>query len=154
MKKTLILLLTVAVIGGALQAQGLQGGLNLGIMTDDSLGFDPLIWSVGLELGIPLGSFLVFSPECLLYGYKFEFKQFLLFPGAILNINLSQLFLGGGVVKGFTIGEGVSASTDLALKLNAGFQSYSFKLTAYLITPFDALLEKGMIVGATLGFRF
>ena len=95
----------------------------------------------------------MFSPEVMLVGNGFEFKQFVLYPAAILNLTPGNFFIGGGVVKGFFIGSGSSGSTDFALKLNAGVISTSIKLTAYLITVFDNLF-KGMSVGATLGFRF
>jgi len=100
-----------------------------------------------------LGNFLMLSPEVTLVGYKFEFKQFILYPGIILNLTPGSFFVGGGVVKGFLIGEGTSGSSDVALKLNAGIISKNIKFTAYLITAFDNIF-KDMLVGASLGFRF
>ena len=144
-----LMLLAAGVWAGA----PMKFDLNFGIMTDDSLTFDPLIWSAGAEIDFLLGDHIMFSPEATLNGYKFEFKQFLLIPGAILNFKADPLFVGGGIVKGFLIGSGYDASSDVALKLNAGFISDSFKLTAYLITDFDSLFKKGMLVGATIGFR-
>ena len=129
-------------------------GINFGIMTDDSFSFDPIMWTAGAELDFQFGNFLMFSPEVILVGYKFEFKEFILYPAAILNFTPGNFFVGGGITKGFLIGSGTSGSTDFALKLNAGFQSTSIKLTAYLITGFDNLFKSGMAVGAMLGFRF
>jgi hypothetical protein len=129
-------------------------GINFGIMTDDSFSFDPIMWTAGAELDFQFGDILMLSPEVTLVGYKFEFKQFILYPAAILNLTPGNFFIGGGVTKGFLIGSGASGSTDFALKLNAGAFSKNIKLTAYLITPFDNLFKSGMAVGATLGFRF
>ena len=128
-------------------------GINFGIMTDDTFAFDPLMWTVGAELNFQFGNFLMFSPEVMLVGYKFEFKQFILYPAAILNFTASNFFIGGGVAKGFLIGSGASGSTDFALKLNAGVLSKSIKITAYALMGFDSLF-KNMLLGATLGFRF
>ena len=64
------------------------------------------MWTVGAELDFQLGDFLMLSPEVTLVGYKFEFKQFILYPGVILNFTPGNVFIGGGVVKGFLIGSG------------------------------------------------
>jgi hypothetical protein len=155
MKKTVIMFLGLLLVSGVFAASNdMSFGINFGIMTDDSFSFDPIMWTAGAELDFQLGSYLLLSPEVTLVGYKFEFKQFILYPAAILNFTASNFFAGGGVTKGFLIGSGASGSTDFALKLNSGFQNKSLKLTAYLITPFDNLFKSGMAVGATLGFRF
>ena len=154
MKKVLILLcglLVVSAVHGA--GSQMNFGLNFGIMTSDDFKFDPIMWTVGAELDFQLGNFLMLSPEVTLVGYKFEFKQFILYPGIILNFTPGSFFVGGGVVKGFLIGEGTSGSSDVALKLNAGIISKNIKFTAYLITAFDNIF-KDMLVGASLGFRF
>jgi hypothetical protein len=137
--------------GGANSA--VRFGLNFGVQTDDSFSFDPFYWTVGAELDFQFGSLLMFSPEVMLVGSGFEFKEFILYPAAILNITASSFFFGGGVAKGFYIGSGMSGSTDFLLKLNAGLATRSVKLTAYALMAFDSLF-KDMVVGATLGFRF
>jgi hypothetical protein len=111
------------------------------------------MWTVGAEFDFQIGDYIMFSPEVILVGYKFEFKEFFLYPAAILNFTASNFFIGGGITKGFYIGSGASGSTDFALKLNAGFLTESFKLTAYLISAFDNMF-KDMIIGASFGFRF
>ena len=129
-------------------------GINFGMMTDKNFSFNPFLWTAGAELDLPFGTSLMFSPEVTVVGYKFEFKQFLLFPAAILNFTPGNFFVGGGLTKGFYIGSGEDfALTDVALKLNAGLISKNIKLTAYLITAFDGLFDD-MLVGASLGFRF
>jgi hypothetical protein len=155
MKKIVILLFGLLLVSGAYAAGNqMNFGINFGTMTDDSFSFSPFLWTAGAELDIQFGDYLMFSPEATLVGYKFEFKNFLLFPAAILNFTPGNFFVGGGLTKGFYIGSGTSfAITDVALKLNAGLISRNLKLTAYAITAFNNLF-KDMLVGASLGFRF
>jgi hypothetical protein len=154
MKKILVLLFGLLLVSGIFAAGNeMSFGINFGVMTPDSSLFDPIWWTAGAELDFQIGDYLMFSPEVTLAGYKFEFKQFILYPAAILNFTASNLFIGGGITKGFLIGSGVSGSSDFALKLNAGLQTTSMKLSVYLITYFDSLFN-GMDLGASLGFRF
>jgi hypothetical protein len=154
MKKTMILMCGILLVSGLYaETNKMTVGINFGTMTDDTFSFNPFFWTAGAELDIPFGKALMLSPEATLVGYKFEFKEFFLFPAAILNFTSSGFFAGGGLTKGFYIGSGsATAITDIALKLNAGFLSDSLKLTAYIITPFNGIF-KDMLIGATLGFR-
>jgi hypothetical protein len=154
MKKGLILLCGLLLVSGVYGAGSqMNFGLNFGIQTMDDFKFDPIMWTAGAELDFQLGDYLMLSPEVTLVGYKFEFKQFILYPGVILNFTPANFFIGGGLVKGFLIGSGTSGSSDIALKLNAGVMSKNMKLTVYLISDFDNLF-KNMLVGASFGFRF
>ena len=154
MKKTIIMLCGLLLVSGIYGAGSqMNFGINFGIMTYDDFKFDPIFWTAGAELDLQLSDFLMLSPEVTLVGYKFEFKQFILYPGVILNLTPGSLFIGGGLVKGFLIGEGDSVSSDVSLKLNAGLISKNTKLTVYLISDFDNLF-KNMLIGASLGFRF
>jgi len=132
---------------------GMRFGIHFGAMTDDAFSFNPFLWTAGAELDFQFGSFLMFSPEVMLVGSGFEFKEFILYPAAILNFTAGSFFIGGGVAKGFVIGSGTSGSTDFILKLNAGLVAKSVKLTAYALMAFDELF-KNMLLGASLGFRF
>ncbi len=155
MKKALI------VLCGLLLASGLVAfdkkstlGLNFGIMDTDRFTFNPLMWTAGVEVDIQVGEYLLLSPEATLVGNGFKFKEFLLFPGVLLNFTPGNFFVGGGLVKGIYIGSGETFVADeFSLKLNAGLYSRNLKLTAYVITAFDSLFD-GMLVGASLGFRF
>jgi len=155
MKKTIVLLCGLLLVSGVYAAGSqMNFGVNFGIMDTDQFKFNPLMWTAGAELDLQFGEFLMFSPEVTLVGNGFKFKEFLLFPAAILNFTPGNFFVGGGLTKGFYIGSGEDfALTDVALKLNAGLISKNIKLTAYLITAFDSLFD-GMLVGASLGFRF
>jgi SH3-like domain-containing protein len=128
-------------------------GINFGAMTDDTFTFDPFLWTAGAELDFQFGSFLMLSPEVMLVGSGFEFKEFILYPAAILNFTASSFFVGGGVAKGFLIGSGATGSTDFLLKVNAGLVAPGVKLTVYALTAFDNLFND-MLLGASLGFRF
>ena len=112
-------------------------------MTDKNFSFNPFFWTAGAELDLPFGTSLMFSPEVTVVGYKFEFKQFLLFPAAILNFTVSNFFVGGGLTKGFYIGSGDTTEiTDVALKLNAGLLTESIKLTATSLRPLTICSRK------------
>lgn len=154
MKKAMVFLCGMLLVSGLFAGTNkMTIGINFGTMTDKNFSFDPFFWTAGAELDIPFGKRLMFSPEATLVGYRFEFKEFLLFPAAILNVMLSNFYVGGGLTKGFYIGSGTTTEiTDFALKLNAGILSDSIKITAYLITPFDGIFD-AMIIGASFGFR-
>ena len=154
MKKTIVLLCGLLLVSGVYAAGSqMNFGVNFGIMDTDQFKFNPLMWTAGAELDLQFGEFLMFSPEVTLVGNGFKFKEFLLFPAAILNFTPGNFFVGGGITKGFYIGSGEDfAITEVALKLNAGLISKNLKLTVYVITAFDSLFD-GMLVGASLGFR-
>ena len=155
MKKAIVLVSLLLLASGLCAAgTGSNLVLNLGVMTDDGLSFSPFIWTAGLELDLQLGKYLMLSPEVTLAQNGFKFKEFLLFPGAVLNFTPGSFFVGGGLVKGIYIGSGQAfVADDFSLKLNAGFLTEHLKLTAYAITTFDNLFS-AMLVGASLGFRF
>ena len=154
MKKAIVMLCGLLLVSGVYAAGSqMNFGLNFGIMTPDNFKFDPIMWTVGAELDFQLNDFVMLSPEVTLVGYQFKFKEFVLYPGVILNFTPGSAFIGGGLVKGFLIPSDVNASSDIALKLNAGLMSKNTKLTVYLITDFNNIF-KDMLIGASLGFRF
>ncbi len=128
---------------------------NGGILTDDSFSFDPYFWTIGSSFDLPVSDSFSISPELNAITYKMKFDTFW-FEGAILaNLNFDGIFVGGGLTKWFLITDKSSGGhTDFALKLNAGFKSKNSMLRVYLITPFNALFNKGMILGATIGIGF
>jgi hypothetical protein len=155
MKKLIIMSFALLLVSGIYAASdSLSFVINIGTMTDQSVSFKPFYWTAGVELDLPFGNALMFSPELILVGSGTKFQEFFIFPAAILNFTPSSFFIGGGLTKGFYLSSGDStAITDVALKLNAGFQSRSLKLTAYLITAFNNLF-KDMLLGVSLGFKF
>lgn len=158
MKKSFIIVFVLALVlsfsAVELKAKstGMELFLNGGVVTDDSLSFDPFLWTAGLNLDIHFGSFML-SPECFVTVYKFEFDPLWLQPAVIANIKLSSFFVGAGLTKWFLIGDGYSLSTDVALKINAGLRGNNFRLTVFAVTNFDNLFED-MSVGATFGISF
>ena len=152
--KKLCFFFGVLILGLGLNAQSMNFNLNFGVLTDDSFSFSPLVLSGGAGLDFHIGSALMLSPEVTFYtNTKFESESFMLYPAVILNFTTGPLFVGGGVAKGFALTSG-GGSTDFLLKINAGLRTGSIKLTAYMMMPFDAIFQKGMLVGATIGFGF
>lgn len=155
MKKMTVFFVGLLLVSGVFAAGNeMSFGINFGFMTDQSFSFDPVYWTAGVELDLQFGNYIMFSPEVILVGSGFEFKDFFFFPAAILNFTASNFFIGGGLTKGFYLGSGTATEiTDVALKLNAGFTSKNLKLTAYAITAFNNLFND-MILGASFGFKF
>ena len=158
MKKNIYVLLAVAFILvmfcsnlNAQQEEGMSFSLNGGVVTDDSFSFDPFLWTAGIIMDFHLGDYLMLSPECFIIVYKFEFDPLWLAPAVIANIKLQSFFVGAGITKWFIIGDGYNASTDFALKINAGLRSGGIRLTAFIVTPFDGMFSH-MTIGATIGF--
>jgi hypothetical protein len=153
--KNVAVVLFILLLAAGLHGSGtpVSFGIHFGTMTDESFSFDPLFWTAGVELDFRFNNYLMFSPEATLVSHGFKFKDFTLYPAAILNLTASTFFVGGGITKGFFLGSGASGSTKVALKLNGGLLTNQMKLTAYIITGFGDLF-KDMLVGASLGFRF
>ncbi len=126
---------------------------NFGIMDGDDFKFDPFFWYFGANLDFFISDNLILSPEANLIMQDFNFETFLLQPAIILNVKLSNLFVGGGIQKLFLIGGTEAYSTDLGLKLNAGFRSDNIKFTFFATMPFDSLFED-MLIGAQVGLGF
>jgi hypothetical protein len=156
MKKSRVLIIVSVLLllcSANLSAQGMHLFLNGGIITDDSLSFDPFLWSVGANLDFTLGGVLMLSPEANIITYKFKFDTFLFQPAILLNIKLSSFFVGGGIQKLFLItGDGYE-SGEWGLKLNAGLMGKNIKLRVFADMAFDNLF-KDMLVGAQIGIGF
>ncbi len=127
--------------------------LHGGIVTDDSLSFEPMLWTAGVNIDFHLGSMLMLSPEAMVVVYKFEFDPIWIAPGCLLNVKLGSFFAGGGLTKWFLVGDGYTVSTDIALKLNAGFRGSNMKITAFAVMNFDNMFSD-MTVGATFAIGF
>ncbi len=127
-----------------------------GVLTDDSLSFDPFYWTGGaiIDFNLPASPIMI-SPECHIIVHNFEFDYFWLAPAVLVNLKLSSLFVGAGLTKWFLIGTDVEDSfvTEFMLKINVGFKGPGVRLSAFLITEFDSLFEYNT-VGANIGFGF
>jgi len=157
MKKILLIILVLVLMftfTSDLKADSTKFFGNFGIMTDDSFSFNPFLWSIGINFDFSINDLFMISPEVNVITYQFEFSTFLLEPAVIANFKLGTFFAGAGLSKFFIItGNDFGNSTDIALKLNAGFRSENLKFKVYLITPFSDLLSSN-IVGATFGIGF
>ncbi|MCK4764251.1 MAG: hypothetical protein KAW12_18780 [Candidatus Aminicenantes bacterium] len=160
MKKVILLVmvfvLVFAVSAVNLKAQGQEMDLyvNAGLITDDQFTFDPIVWSGGINVDIHFSDMLMLSPECDVIFWGFKFDAIWLAPGVIANFKTNMLFVGGGITKWFKLSGNVFNS-DLSLKLNVGFKSKKYRLTVYLLTPFDEMFKRYYTMfGATIGFAF
>jgi len=156
MKKYILLLIVLLLVFTPyLKADRGHIYFNGGILADDSLSFDPYFWTIASSVDLPINDSFSISPELNAITYKMKFDTFW-FEGAVLaNMNFDGFFVGGGLTKWFLImNKSSGGHTDFALKLNMGFKSKNSMLKVYLITPFNALFKKGMIVGATVGIGF
>lgn len=133
--------------------------LNLGVQTnlssDDS--FDNAWFSLDARLGLAVGRSLELSPEVMaVVDDSLDFDAVWLYPGAMLNIELGDFFIGAGAVLPILFFEGESESFNLAPKFNIGYRARNIMLTAYIFT----WTEKGYgflkynQIGATIGFLF
>ncbi len=127
--------------------------INFGIMADDDLKFNPFLWYFGGNFDFYISDNIIISPEANFIMQDFDFETFLLQPAIMLNVKLSSLFLGAGIQKVFLIGGKESFSTDLGLKLNAGFRSETIKFTFFATMPFDSVF-KDMLIGVQIGLGF
>jgi hypothetical protein len=125
-----------------------------GVVTDDSLSFDPFNWTAGVNMDFSLGP-LMLSPEVFVVGQKFEFDKLTLAPAVIVNFKLPFLFVGAGLTKWVKLNSDFQQelTTDFSLKINAGIKRAGLRLTAFVITALDNLFSD-MTVGATAGFGF
>ena len=157
MKKTLFTFLLIVALSLAVpaKAQAEIFSLNFGFVTDSKFSFNPFLWTAGMTIDVPIGPVLTLCPEGYIVVNKFDFGTFIFAPAVMLNFNAAGFFAGAGLTKWFLLGSEVSGSpsSDISLKLNAGFHVPGMRLTAFLFTPFkDAF--KSTAVGATLGFAF
>ena len=152
MKKAMILLCGLLLVSGAYAAGSqMNFGINFGIMTDDGFSFDPLLWTAGAELDFQFGELLMFSPEVTLVGNGFKFESFWLYPAALLNFTPGNFFVGGGLTKGFLIGDSVpSVSTDVPLKLN---KAKNYLLPVSVVMPGDWEVVLTFRAGERIVFR-
>lgn len=162
MKKAIIFIAIIAIslimAGQDLNAQyyGTDSFLTVGTITDDSFSFSPFYWTAGLALDIHFGELFMLSPEGFIQVHNLEFGTFYIVPSVLLNLKLSSLFAGGGITKSWEIGSDTPGtfSSDIQLKVNAGFRGTFTKLAVYIITPFDYLFKRPLTIGASLGFGF
>jgi hypothetical protein len=150
MKKALLVLICIACVGQA-RAQSIDVSANFGVLTAKDFKFNPLTLSGNVVLDISVGSYIMISPECTLYGNsKLQSASLVLAPGGTINFTTGQIFLGAGIVKEFWLKQ-TDISVPLEMKLQIGVRASKYRLGAYMLTFFDEMFTD-MAFGFTLGF--
>lgn len=149
MKKCLIAFILAGLASTAVFAQDLGFCLNLGLGTDQSFSFNPIILSGGAEFDFHIGEILMVSPEAILLTDT-KFKDFLLIPAVSLNVTPSILLFGAGIAKVFVLGGDLSS--DFMLKLNGGLRAGNMRISAYMLSDFKEIF-KTFFFGIQLGFE-
>jgi hypothetical protein len=81
MKKIIIMSFALLMVSGIYAASdSLSFVVNIGTMTDQSVSFKPFYWTAGVELDLPFGNAMMFSPELILVGSGTKFQEFFIFP--------------------------------------------------------------------------
>lgn len=165
MKRVVFGLLVVGLVtAGAVQEASAQEkrvdlSLNLGVQTNlySETSFDNAWFSLDFRAGVRLGRSFEISPEVMAaVDDSLGFGAVWLYPGVMLNYTPGIFFVGVGAVLPVWLTGDESDTGNLAPKINLGFRSGHFTVTAYLFT----WTESGMgfldynFVGATLGYRF
>lgn len=136
--------------------------LNAGIQTNlfSTTSFDVVQGTLDLRIGFRLGSSFQISPEFMFAtSDKFHTDFGFLYPGIMLNFVARDFFLGAGFVLPIIYG-GEITTFNPAPKINLGFTSGSFILTAYIIMWMENTFSSSLnfpnfnYVGATFGYRF
>lgn len=106
--------------------------INLGAITNTS--FDIFWWQVGAMVDLPLGNDLFLTPEVMFSGWKFDFNELSLYPGATINLKFgekgNEFFAGAGLLVYLVLAPS-DIDTNFALKIHGGFIGDNIKLTLY-----------------------
>ena len=141
------------------QEKSVNFSLNLGIQTNlyKETSFDNAWFSLDFRAGIRLGRSFEISPEVMAaVDDSLSFDAVWLYPGLMLNYAPGGFFIGIGAVLPVWLTAEESDTGNLAPKINIGFRSGRFTVTAYLFTWTESgtdFLDYNF-VGATLGYRF
>jgi hypothetical protein len=106
--------------------------INVGAITNTAV--DTFWWQTGVMLDLPLGNNLFLTPEVMLSGWKFDFNEVSLYPGATINLKFgeksNEFFVGSGLLIYFVLAPS-SVDTNFALKIHGGYISNNIKLTLF-----------------------
>jgi len=157
MKRLVSLVLTAGILGfwapSLIPAENQRIGflINLGLMTKE--GGAPNWLTLGPELMIPVGTILSFNPEVTVWGSNFEFRNYYVVPGALINFRSGHFTFGAGAVRRFwfsTYANG-SSSEKISPKFQVGYRSRNSRI-ALIVIP--VLSEDFVSFGLTLGMGF
>jgi len=106
--------------------------INLGAITDTAV--DTFWWQAGVMLDLPLGNNLFLTPEVMLSGWRFDFNEVSLYPGATINLKFgdkgNEFFAGAGLLIYLVLAPS-DVDTNFALKIHGGYIGGNIKLTLY-----------------------
>jgi hypothetical protein len=161
MKKVLGVLLVIGLLAGGAGQKAMANGkkvefsLNLGVMTDltSESSFSDVLYTLGAQADISLGSSFKLSPEVQVITYRFHFDYVLLDPGIILNFTSKGFFAGAGIILPIVVGEGESDTGKISPKFNIGYSGRHVILAGYLITDTENFFEYNLI-GVSIGYKF
>jgi len=157
MKRLLSLVLTAGILGfwapSLIPAENQRIGflINLGLMTKE--GGAPNWLTLGAELMIPVGTILSFNPEVTVWGSNFEFRNYYVVPGALVNFRIGHFIFGAGAVRRFwfsTYANG-SSSEKISPKFQVGYRSRNSRI-ALIVIPVSS--EDFVSFGLALGLGF
>lgn len=110
----------------------------------------PQYLTLGVQVDVRFANFLMLSPELNVWFEDFHSGGHHLVPGAVLNLRLGRLFLGGGFASVQTGSTGwIGSPSGILPKFNIGYRTRHFQLVA------AAVLGSGFVYGvmtAGLGF--
>jgi hypothetical protein len=141
--------------------QQLSGGEERSINVIASLGIikqqriDSLVVTYGLGADIPLGKWLIFSPEIQYWSLGFflfnKRDSDAMALGSTLNLDAGSFFWGGGFLW---LPHGEISSTEILYKINAGYKAVHLKITAYILSDFEPNSDDSIWLGASIGYVF
>ena len=127
--------------------------LNAGAIADDS--FKTFWWQTGAMLDLSVGRNLLLTPEVMFIGYKFDFKELYLYPGATINVtfgdSVNTFFLGGGGLLYFRL-KPKDGDRELLLTFHGGIIRNNIKVTAFFYTFTKEQIFKYNYLGLNIGF--
>lgn len=107
------------------------------------------LYTLGVQIAIPVGKVLAIRPELHLGLSEFGF----LLPAMLLDYNFKDSFVGAGIAFPSVIQHSGFGSLSPAGKLHAGYRTGRWVLSAYWLTTSFSHVHYGLI-GATMGYYF
>jgi len=106
--------------------------INVGAITYTS--FDTFWWQIGAMVDLPLGNNLFITPEVMFSGWRFDFEELSLYPGATINLKFgeksNEFFVGSGLLIYLVLAPS-DVDTNFALKIHGGYIGNNIKLTLF-----------------------
>jgi hypothetical protein len=139
MKRALSLVLVTGILAvwapqpGRAEGRRIGFFVNLGFMTKERV--SPNWLTLGAEIAIPLGSRWSLNPEVTQWGSSFNFNNYYVVPGVVVNFRFGRVSLGAGVVKRLWISRysDDDSSEKIAPKIQVGYQFMNSRIALIVI---------------------